>query len=426
MSQEESQCSSYKSSQDSDFSPSAREIRSENQLENYLEGFARGAYMLKPQLSRHLQELDRNEKAPRYPCSKCSPILNSAKESFTSIIHPADQLLKRRACYPHPKKRQKHHRNISKENDWLLENVFDVLGNYQFCQPCVVQVLGVGSERLAKLREVKRNLQQEPTKIITKQEVVNQRLEKNVIMPRAVQETFHQWWSTVGENERVEVVAEKPQHGLVGKPSNHAKTGLQEQFLSFVDMNSQHNGRSNSSLVEYFFTPKFSRINTPKPDESNFDIKMKSSVVGEFNRTQNEQGKSTCSNSSAKRWLDGHRPKHGIMPHQTDYCDTCKELLQRISSTTAIMRRKTQSGNADEEEMTKLENNKKSVEEELQKHKEQAQQGYRYYKDTVNKCYTQGKRIRQLEDKDNLSADERAELDDLKDSFVAVLSLDFK
>ena len=80
-------------------------------------------------------------------------------------------------------------------------------------------------------------------------------------------------------------------HGLAERSSNHAKTQLMEDFLEFVDKNSQPNGRhSGSHSEQYFFLPKFSRINPPDPKEINDQLKAKSSLITEFNRAQEERG----------------------------------------------------------------------------------------------------------------------------------------
>ena len=60
-------------------------------------------------------------------------------------------------------------------------------------------------------------------------------------------------------------------HGNAGKTSHSAKISVMEDFLLFVDVNSQHNGRSaDSSGPTSYFLPKFSTIQVPKPDVPNY------------------------------------------------------------------------------------------------------------------------------------------------------------
>ena len=64
-------------------------------------------------------------------------------------------------------------------------------------------------------------------------------------------------------------------------------------FLEFVDLNSQPNGRHAGS-----YNAKFSRITPPWPGE-NYDHKVKASVVSEFNKAQIERGRGTCGPTAA-------------------------------------------------------------------------------------------------------------------------------
>ena len=61
------------------------------------------------------------------------------------------------------------------------------------------------------------------------------------------------------------------------------------------------------------------------------------SLLCEFNRAQCEAGKEGCSEHSAFRWLKQHRLKHAICPHQTDYCNTCKELVEEMNRQRTIL-----------------------------------------------------------------------------------------
>ena len=72
----------------------------------------------------------------------------------------------------------------------------------------------------------------------------------------------------------------------------------------------------------HYFISKFTTIQMPKKTVKNYDQRCTTSVTGEFNRIQQEQGKPTISNYSASTWLKKHSPKHAICPHKLDYCDT--------------------------------------------------------------------------------------------------------
>ena len=183
-------------------------------------------------------------------------------------------------------------------------------------------------------------------------------------MPTDVEASFSRWWS-VDPASTVEVRYPHSRHGNEGKTSHTAKTEVMEHFLKFVNMNSQPNGRSaDSSGPTFFFLPKFGTIQTPKPNVTNFEERVKRSVVGEFNRTQRELGK--CSNASSHNWLK-QRPKVSICSHQADYCDTSKRNVE-IHSKQTIVNCLLQSSNATPEEVMTIEDEIKSLKPSLENH----------------------------------------------------------
>ena len=117
---------------------------------------------------------------------------------------------------------------------------------------------------------------------------------------------------------------------------------VMQDFLQFADVNCQPSGRSQgSSGPTAYFLPKFDTVQTPKVGSRNYEERAKRSVVGEFNRAQEDLGRGTCSNGSSHNWLKQHRSKVGICPHQADYCDTCatnKEAIRAKQTTLNRMR----------------------------------------------------------------------------------------
>ena len=100
-----------------------------------------------------------------------------------------------------------------------------------------------------------------------------------------------------------------------------------QAFLDFVDAYSQPNGRRiDSQNPTHYFFPKFTTITTPKSSDRNYEKKLSSSFVAEFNRVQIELGKATISDYSASVWLREERPKVAIYPHKEDYCDFCAKV----------------------------------------------------------------------------------------------------
>ena len=109
-------------------------------------------------------------------CGVCHVSLREVADNFKSMKHSGSALKKRKL---HPPKK---YRDVSAQNAWLLSNVYDVRGNYIFCQECIRYYLGVGKQRLSRLPCVKVTSQM-PTVPMTKGEVSTKKLESRVIMP---------------------------------------------------------------------------------------------------------------------------------------------------------------------------------------------------------------------------------------------------
>ncbi len=153
---------------------------------------------------------------------------------------------------------------------------------------------------------------------MSKSDVAVNRLEKFVVLPDGV-DNFKVWWATVEGTDLVKVHYPHSQHGLALKPSNAEKHNVREDFLKFVDENSQPTGRNTGSArAQFYFSPKFTQSGLPTISEKNSEQKAAHSLLCEFNRSQMELGSGSCSERSAFRWLKEDRPKHAISPHQTN------------------------------------------------------------------------------------------------------------
>ncbi len=260
----------------------------------------------------------------------------------------------------------------------------------------------------------------------TKAEAEDKRLSQYIIMPTDIETSFTRWWRGLDPSVTVSVRYPHGRHGNAGKKSNSAKTSVMEDFLTFVDMNSQPNGRSaDSSGPTSYFLPKFTTIQTPKTSVSNYEERVQRSVVGEFNRSQHERGRGECSNSSSHNWLK-QRPKVVICPHQTDYCDTYKQKQVEIHTKQTTVNRLLQSYNSDPVEVKKIEDDITSVKQSLENHEQDAQRAHTYYMDVTQHCKKDWSEIQELEAKSTLSEDERDRLTALKNSFNLVVSADYQ
>ncbi len=323
-------------------------------------------------------------------------------------------LKKRKKINPVPKRPESeftHYRDVTRQNEWLLANVFDSLGNYLYCHNCIRSSFGISKDRLARQRKIKRQESKQPVVQMTKQNVEDQHLGEFVIMPSESLVSFKTWWRTVEPDDSVAVRYPHRKHGNALQVSHSAKTGTMEKFLEFVDTNTQPNGRSaDSSGPTHYFLPKFATIQTPKPTVAHYEERLARSVVGEFNRVQQETGGGVCSNGSSHNWLKAHRPKVGICPHQEDYCDTCSRKKTEIHAKQTTINRLLQSSNADPDEVKKLEEEMKDTKQVLENHRKEAQESHKYYIEVTKSSRNEWKEITELERKSVLSEEEKTRL----------------
>ena len=228
---------------------------------------------------------------------------------------------------------------------------------------------------------------------MTKLEVEEQCLGQFIVMPSS---SFKSWWSPTDE---VEVRTPHGRHGNAGKVSHSAKSSVHQQFLEFVDMNSQPNGRSaDSPGPTIYFSPKFTTIQMPKQGTSHYQERVKRFVVGEFNRTQRESGRGECSNGSSHNWLKSDRPKVAICPHREDYCDTCSKQKISINAKQTTINCLKQASNSEPDEIKKLEAELADLKEEQEQHRQRAQKAHEYYIQETAFCASRWKQISELED----------------------------
>ena len=136
-----------------------------------------------------------------------------------------------------------------------------------FCRECLVSCLGIHTTRITRQRVIKQKQKDQPIVELTKKEVA----EKHYVLHNDDDMlTFGAWWKLVDDDEVVEVQYPHEHHGLTGKASNHAKKEVMVDFLEFVDLNSQPNGRQAGSYsAQFFFLPKFTRIAAPRDGDKN-------------------------------------------------------------------------------------------------------------------------------------------------------------
>ena len=223
--------------------PKTRKERRKASKDVYLDGRAKNPHRHTRVLRRSLEEASSSGQGVSGVCPQCDPILSRYSDTFKEMVHHGSELKRKRSINPHPKKADTtHYRDLVKQNEWLRNNVFDSLGNYLYCAACIRASLGVSKDRLARQRNIKRQQSQQPIVEMPKSEVEEKRLGDRVVMPIGLETSFKTWWRSQDASTIVQVRYPHDRHGNAGKVSNAAKSSLREEFLDFVDHNTQPNG----------------------------------------------------------------------------------------------------------------------------------------------------------------------------------------
>ena len=112
-----------------------------------------------------------------------------------------------------------------------------MMGNYLFCARCVCTAFHISSQRLARQRAVERAESQSPMVEMVKLQVEDERLGQYVVMLLRCDE-FQGVVAIFGEHSDCLSAIPTSDHGNALKPSNSAKSGVMNDFLTFVDSNS--------------------------------------------------------------------------------------------------------------------------------------------------------------------------------------------
>jgi hypothetical protein len=391
----------------------------------FLNGNARRPYVLREDIARGLRQIgiipNLNNKEERVISSTCTcqETLGRFADTFNRMLHTDRALICSDSI--HQAKSPKKYRNITKQNEWLLQNVFDVYGNYTFCVSCIIKILNVHPTRLHRLREIKRGLAKAPIKQIRKKDV-SKAVVGNIVPPSNVVNIL-EWWINLDDDNLVEL-RDIPK--LHCGSSNNSKEILLPRFLKFIDTNSQPNGRQISSHGPLFFiSPKFARINAPSRNEANKPEQWKRrSVVYEFNRTLND-GESIC-NGTAKKWLKMYRPKHAISPLRTDYCQMCAECQEQKRRAEAICNRLQQNGNGDEHRIRECQTLAESYGLLLEEHRMEANRELCHYREQTSESRSSYLHIQQIQEKKRRTGEDERQLQKLMDEITFTLSLDYQ
>lgn len=154
-----------------------------------------------------------------------------------------------------------------------------------------------------------------------------------------------------------------------------------------MNNNTFPNGRSESShgCLSYF-SNNFQRIDPPRLSEKDYEKKIKSSVIAEFNRAQSAIGHHTMGTSTFRRHLQKLFPHVGICRHKEDYCDTCRSNEIQLKRSSYILRKTKESGNAKEEEVRQLEEQVGAINHDKSQHMTDAKQARDFFNKMTEHC----------------------------------------
>ena len=376
-------------------------------MDKFLNGEARRPYILRDDIACGLKENENQENTVSSSCT-CKETLGKFSDTFENMIH--NNLA--------PSQQQKT-KNRNLQNRWLLDNIFDSYGNYIFCFSCIKNILKVSGKRIRRLREIKRQQAKAPTIKIRKDQILPEQIID--IIPPNDESNILSWWLNLKKSSIVELRSSPKLHK--GK-SNNNKEEILPLFLSFIDNNSQANGRRVGSHGPlYFLNSKFDRINAPSSREVNKPENWKRrSLVYEFNSSL-ENDKS-ISNGTAKKWLKIYRPKHAISPKKTDYCEMCVECLEQKRRHETIALRLQQEGNSSEKKILENQALAESYGLLLEEHKMDAGFELEHYRKQTKQSLSSYNQIKKLQTKKAKAY--KSDLQKLKGQLIFSLTIDYQ
>jgi len=159
------------------------------------------------------------------------------------MVHQGSELKRKIAINFHPTKPDTtHYRDLVSQNEWLRQTMFDTLRNYLYCSACNQAAFETSKDRLTRQRDIKRLQSQVLITEMIKSEVEKRCLGSYVVMLQHLDVCFKKWWRSVPSSTSIQVRVPHERHGNAGKVSNSAKTTVHQDFIKFVDINSQPNG----------------------------------------------------------------------------------------------------------------------------------------------------------------------------------------
>ena len=287
-------------------------------------------------------------------CQKCFPGLDALKEPFSLITHNSE-ILKQRVRAGS----DKTCKNINDQNIFIRQHIFDSCGNYIFCLKCISVAFNIADKRITRLHKIAKELVHESLLEVQKRNLTPLQ-QQNLILPED-ESSVSEYLESLNDEDIV-LVANKPNHGLTGKPSNFAKVEAKKQFSAFIDAHSTPSGRPKDSAgAQFYFLANFTHL-YPSKKIKDQDSLEEICLLSAFNKAQTLTESQTISAGTMCNWLKECFPQHKLFPHKSDYCDMCAEMIVEKQSKERSISQAKVSNPASVKQLTKeLENIKANM-----------------------------------------------------------------
>ena len=79
------------------------------------------------------------------------------------------------------------------QDEWLRQHLFNGVGNYLYCQRCILSSFGISSDRISRQRTIVRQHLNNPIVDMIKTEVIEKHVNGYVVMADTACMSFSKW-----------------------------------------------------------------------------------------------------------------------------------------------------------------------------------------------------------------------------------------
>jgi len=153
----------------------------------------------------------------------------------------------------------------------VLSNLFNIVGNFMFCSPSIIEATGLSGATLTRLREHKRSALETVEVPVRDMRRPNPpyHLSQIVLPDRALGQDVHSWLLQQNLAAIVQVVRNPegvaPVHPFLGKtgvatPKGALYTPIKLRFIGWIHSVMKPNGRTTAWGIKYYLYPQYVRV----------------------------------------------------------------------------------------------------------------------------------------------------------------------